>query len=58
MLFELGFKETLNTILESLPTEKQVLFFSATLGRNVHELGKKLMKNPEYIFLHDPKNKK
>nr|QBK46515.1 DExD/H box RNA helicase 41 [Philasterides dicentrarchi] len=53
MLFELGFAETLNCILENIPKGRQTLLFSATLSKKVHQLGKLSLKEPEYIFLHE-----
>lgn len=53
MLLEMGFKETLNAILENLPSERQTLIFSATLGKKVHEVARLSLKSPEYIFLHE-----
>lgn len=32
----LGFAETLNAILENIPSERQTMLFSATLSKNVH----------------------
>lgn len=31
------------------------MLFSATLNKNLHELAKLSLSNPEYIFLHDAK---
>lgn len=51
-LLEMGFQDTLNAIFKYLPKEKQTILISATLGKNIYELGKLSLKNPEYIFLH------
>ena len=53
MILEMGFAETLNAILENLPKSRQTLLFSATLSKNVRELVKLSIKDPEYILLHD-----
>ncbi len=53
LLLEMGFKETLNAILEQLPKERQTILFSATLGKQVHELGRLSLQSPEYVFLHE-----
>ena len=52
-MLEMGFRETLNAIMEYLPKERQTLLFSATLTKQVHELGRLSLKDPEYIFLHE-----
>jgi superfamily II DNA/RNA helicase len=49
----MGFRDTLNAIMSYLPDQKQTLLFSATLNKNIHELARFSLKNPEHIFLHD-----
>lgn len=44
LILEMGFRNTVRTILGNLPEEKQTLLFSATLGKNVHELGRVTLK--------------
>ena len=49
-----GFEEELKEILDILPSERQTLLFSATLGKKVENLISLSMKNPIFI----DKNKK
>ena len=49
MILEMGFRNTVRTILGNLPEEKQTLLFSATLGKNVHELGRVSLKVREIV---------
>ena len=50
-MMELGFRETLNSILNCLPP-RQTLLFSATLNKNIHSLANLSLNEPERIFLH------
>lgn len=51
LILEMGFRNTVRTILGNLPVEKQTLLFSATLGKNVHELGRVSLKVNKKGFL-------
>ena len=48
-MLNMGFKEDLDAILESLPEEKRVLLFSATLPLEVEKIAKTYMKNAEVV---------
>lgn len=52
MVLELGFVNTLRAIMKNLPETRQTMLFSATLGKNIQELGRISLKSPEFIFLH------
>ena len=52
-MLAMGFRETLNAILEYLPKERQTMLFSATLSKQVQELGRLSLRDSEHIFLHD-----
>jgi len=48
-MLNMGFKEDLDAILESLPQEKRVLLFSATLPLEVEKIAKTYMKEAEVV---------
>ena len=53
-LMDLGFKESLDSIIDFLPKDVQTLMFSATIGKKVKDLMKiNLKKDHEYISIHD-----
>lgn len=43
---DLGFAETLNAVIEHLPTKRQTLLFSATLTRSVNDLARLSLVDP------------
>ncbi len=48
-MLNMGFKDDLDAILAKTPKERQTLLFSATLRKEVAEIAKKYMNNPEEI---------
>lgn len=48
-MLNMGFKEDLDAILESIPQEKRVLLFSATLPLEVEKIAKTYMKDPQVV---------
>ena len=44
MIMEMGFNNTLTAILNNLPEERQTMLFSATLSKNIQELGRLSLK--------------
>jgi ATP-dependent RNA helicase DDX54/DBP10 len=50
-LFEMGFKEQLNEILNKLPETRQTLLFSATLPQSLVEFARAGLQNPTLIRL-------
>jgi len=48
-MLTMGFKEELDAILDTTPTEKQTLLFSATMSKEVRSISKKYMDNPEEL---------
>ena len=48
-MLNMGFKEELDAILESLPEEKRVLLFSATLPIEVEKIAKTYMRNAQVV---------
>ena len=45
-MLNMGFRDDLNEILESVPTDHRTLLFSATMPREVATIAKKYMSNP------------
>ena len=50
-MLDIGFKEELNQIIESMPEERQSLLFSATLSEDVKKLANKMLKDPMEILV-------
>ncbi|MFH1238113.1 MAG: DEAD/DEAH box helicase [archaeon] len=48
-MLDMGFSKDVNKIASSLPNEKQSLFFSATMSREIEELTRKFLKHPVKI---------
>ena len=44
MILEMGFANTLNSIMNGLPEDRQTMLFSATLSKNIQELGRLSLK--------------
>ncbi|WFD01699.1 RNA helicase [Malassezia obtusa] len=52
-ILDMGFANTLNAILEHLPTSRQTLLFSATQTRRVKDLARLSLDDPEYVAVRD-----
>ncbi|MGE7622335.1 DEAD/DEAH box helicase [Viridibacillus sp. NPDC096237] len=48
-MLNMGFIEDINTILESVPAERQTLLFSATMPGPIRKIAEKFMKDPEVV---------
>ncbi len=48
-MLNMGFIEDITTILQEIPLERQTLLFSATMPKQIQELARKFMKDPEII---------
>lgn len=48
-MLDMGFSQQLETIMPHLAPERQTLLFSATLPKNIVQLTKKYLKNPEHV---------
>ncbi|AUS95639.1 RNA helicase [Clostridium thermosuccinogenes] len=48
-MLNMGFREDIDTILEKVPEEKQIVLFSATMPKEILELTKKYQKEPVYV---------
>lgn len=54
-MLKMGFREDIETILSSMPEERQTVLFSATMPKPIIELTKKYQNNPVHIKI-EPKN--
>lgn len=50
-MLNMGFKEDIDEILSTTPKEKNVWLFSATMPKEVREISKNYMRNPEEITM-------
>lgn len=48
-MLDMGFIHDIRKIIAQLPKERQSLFFSATMPRNIVELSRKILKNPKKV---------
>ena len=48
-MLNMGFIEDINTILASVPAERQTLLFSATMPAPIRKIAETFMKNPEMV---------
>ena len=53
-MLNLGFKEEMNRIFSLLPTRRQNLLFSATLGKDIHTMTEMLLHDPVKIDIPQP----
>ena len=52
-ILDMGFKKTVNAIVENLPRERQTMLFSATQTKSVKDLARLSLKDPEYVAVHE-----
>lgn len=48
-MLDMGFRDDIEMILKQVPKERQTVLFSATMPKQILELSKKYLKNPEHI---------
>lgn len=48
-MFNMGFREDMEFIIEKLPQTRQTIFFSATMPQEILDFAKKYQKNPKFI---------
>ena len=56
-ILDMGFRKTVDAIVEHLPTERQTLLFSATQTSSVRDLARLSLKSPEYVAVHENASK-
>lgn len=52
-ILDLGFAETMNSIVANLPTSRQTLLFSATQTKSIKDLARLSLKNPTYVSVDE-----
>ena len=52
-ILDMGFKATIDGIIEHLPRDRQTLLFSATQTKRVSDLARLSLKDPEYVAVHE-----
>ncbi|XP_025425125.1 probable ATP-dependent RNA helicase DDX10 [Sipha flava] len=50
---DMGFEQTMNSIIDNLPPERQTLLFSATQTKSVKDLARLSLNNPHFISVHE-----
>lgn len=50
-MLDMGFQDSLNTIIEHIPTHRQTLLFSATFSDPVRSISKHIMSNPTEVII-------
>ncbi|MEJ8752534.1 DEAD/DEAH box helicase [Lagierella sp. ICN-221743] len=48
-MFDMGFRQDIELILQDVPEERQSLFFSATMAKEIVNFAKKYQSNPEIV---------
>ncbi|CAG8487655.1 8423_t:CDS:10 [Paraglomus occultum] len=52
-ILDMGFRKTVNAIIENLPKERQTLLFSATQTKDVKDLARLSLTDPEYVSVDE-----
>lgn len=52
-ILDMGFKTAIDAIIQSIPKSRQTLLFSATQTKNVNDLARLSLKEPEYVAVHE-----
>ena len=52
-ILDLGFQNTMNSIIQNLPEKRQTLLFSATQTKSVKDLARLSLKEPMYVSVHE-----
>ncbi|KAF9349739.1 ATP-dependent RNA helicase dbp4 [Mortierella sp. AD094] len=52
-ILDMGFKKSINAIVENLPKHRQTMLFSATQTKSVKDLARLSLKDPEYVAVHE-----
>lgn len=48
-MFDMGFRDDIELVMNTLPKERQTIFFSATMPDEIRQFAKKFQKDPQYI---------
>lgn len=52
-ILDLGFEKQLNAVLKNLPADRQTLLYSATQTKNIKQLARLSLSNPEVLSVHE-----
>ncbi|KAK6544597.1 ATP-dependent RNA helicase dbp4 [Orbilia ellipsospora] len=52
-ILDMGFKGAIDAIVQGIPKQRQTLLFSATQTKNVNDLARLSLKDPEYVSVHE-----
>ena len=52
-MLDMGFVNDIKKVLEKLPRQRQSLFFSATLPKNIIQLSETILRNPKKVSVHE-----
>jgi ATP-dependent RNA helicase DDX10/DBP4 len=52
-ILDMGFKPTIDALVEHLPSDRQTLLFSATQTKKVSDLARLSLKEPEFVSVHE-----
>lgn len=52
-ILDMGFRDTIDAILQNIPKQRQTLLFSATQTKNVSDLARLSLTDPEYVSVHE-----
>ena len=52
-ILDLGFQQTMNSVIENLASERQTLLFSATQTKSIRDLARLSLVDPEYVAVHE-----
>ncbi|ODQ77476.1 hypothetical protein BABINDRAFT_163487 [Babjeviella inositovora NRRL Y-12698] len=55
-ILDMGFKKTIDSIIENIPPTRQTLLFSATQTKSVGDLARLSLTNPKYVDTEDKKD--
>lgn len=48
-MFDMGFRDDIELVMNTLPEDRQTIFFSATMEKEIMNFASRFQKNPEYI---------
>ncbi|WP_350649909.1 DEAD/DEAH box helicase, partial [Pseudomonas sp. HY13-MNA-CIBAN-0226] len=52
-MLDMGFQDTLDAIIERIPTNRQTLLFSATFPRAIEAVAKRVLSNPVMVKVEE-----
>ncbi len=52
-IMDMGFRQTIDALVEHLPPSRQTLLFSATQTKKVSDLARLSLKEPEFVSVHE-----